>query len=255
MANASVVTTVGEGLLHAYRDLVPAEARLAERLAAKGLRLRSAVAAAQWPVLHDHLHLYARGTSPAGMLVLGGRPDAGSCATGIPFTGAPEARRVLGLDVAGATASPSGAAFWRAVDHARGGARDAPMEEFFSTVHLAHAVPFDAPPCRETDEASAQHLRRLLAELRPQAIVTVGVDALGSLAHALRHPDLRGLASAGESAWLRWPPGSALHAYPWAQTPGPRPFRFRLVPVPALDGPLADLGFAALAATLAHACQ
>ena len=250
----TVGASVGEVLLAAYRDLVPAESRLGEALSQRGLRLGATVAD-QWPVLHDHLQLFGRGLSPAGMLVLAGAPDAGSRATGIPFTGPVEARRALGLDAAGAAASPSGAAFWRAVDAARGPrAADAPIESFFGTVHLAHALPFDAPPCPEATEAGLAHVRRLLGALRPQAVVTVGADPLRVLGRAIGDGNAQDLAATGEDAWqARWPPGSPLRAYPWAQPQGGPPFRFRLVPLPGLDGPRAAQAYAALVPVLAHA--
>ena len=243
--------SVGEALLHAYRDLVPAEARLGEALSRRGLALRACVAD-QWPVLHDHLHLYGRSLAPAGMLVLGGAPDAGSRATGIPFTGAPEARRTLGHDARGSTPSPSGAAFWRAVEHGR--EPHLPLESFFATVHLAHAVPFDAPAGPERDDAAATHVARLLALLRPQAVVAVGADALRALGRAALDPDVETLAGTEEAAWLlRWPPGTPLSRYPALTVGGARPCRPRLVPVPALHGPHADAAGASLARTLALA--
>lgn len=249
MAVASV--SVGEALLHAYRQLVPAEARLAEALAPRGARLGASVVD-QWPVLHDHLHLYGRSLSPAGMLVLGGRPDAGSRATGIPFTGAPEARRVLGLETPGASSSPSGAAFWRAVEQGR--EPHLPLETFFANVHLAHAVPFDAPACPELDAVSSEHVRGLLATLRPQVVVAVGTDALATLGRALPDAEVLALAEAGEEAWARaWPAGTPLARHPALAVQGPRPFRARLVAVPALDGPLAAEGYATLSRTLALA--
>lgn len=249
-----VVASVGEELLLAYRDLVGSEARLGEALGRRGLRLGASLAD-QWPVLHDHLHLYGRGLSPAGMLVLGGAPDEGSRHTGIPFTGPSEARRALGLDARGAASSPAGAAFWRAVEVARGAsAVTAPLESFFATVHLAHATPFDAPACPERSEASAQHVLRLLARLRPQAVVTVGAHALATLGDALGDQAVRDLARADEGAWsARWPPGSPLRAYPWAQPATSPAFRFRLVPVPDLAGPRASQAYACLSSVLALA--
>ena len=251
MGMASV--SVGDDLVRAYRDLVPDEARLAEALGRRGLSLRSSVVD-RWPVLHDHLHLYARGLGPAGMLVLGGALDAGTRATGIPFTGAPEARRWLGLDARVAVASPSGAAFWRAVQQARGPHADAPLEAFFGTVHLAHALPFDAPPgAPEAEDAARAHVLRLLRGLRPQAVVAVGAGALGVLGRALGSPDLQDLADAGDAAFAtRWPPGTPLHAHPYAEVGGPRPFRVRVVPAAALDGAHAAQGYASLAAALAR---
>lgn len=249
-----VGVSVGEDVLLAYRELVGSEARLGEALARRGLRL-GATLADQWPVLHDHLHLYGRGLSPAGMLVLGGAPDEGSRRTGIPFTGPSEARRALGLHAPGSASSPSGAAFWRAVEAARtASSASAPLESFFATVHLAHATPFDAPACPELAEASAAHVLRLLARLRPQAVVAVGPPALATLGHALRDQAVSDLARADESSWAaRWPPGSPLRAYPWTQAASPPAFRFRLVPVPALDGPCAGQAYAGLVAVLSHA--
>lgn len=231
------VTGVGEMLSLAYRDLIGEEARLGETLARRGLRI-GATLADQWGTLHDYLSLYARGLSPAGMVVFAGRPDDGSRHTGIPFTGAVEARGTLGLPAAGGASSPGGAIFWRAVERARSEARDAPIEELFGSVHLAHAQPFDFTPEPEVREASAQHVLRVLTAARPQAAVCVGADALATLGRALRMPDLAELAVAKESVWVeRWPPGSRLSSYPWAEVPCDRPFRVRVVPVPALTGP------------------
>lgn len=243
---------VGERLALAYRDLIGAEARLGEALAPRGIRI-GATLADQWPVLHDYLHLYARGLSPAGMVVFGGRPDDGSRATGIPFTGANDARELLGLPVRGSSRSPSGSAFWRAVDAARHAAQDAPVESLFGTVHLAHAVPFDLTPEPEVREASAQHVLRVLDATRPQAAVCVGTEALATLGRALGNQDIVDLAAARESAWIeRWPAGSRLSAYPFAEVPTARPFRMRVVPVPALTGSLARAGERALAQAFSY---
>ena len=244
---------IGEHLLLAYRELVGAEARLSEALAPRGLRVGASVAQ-QWPTLHEYLHLYARGTSPAGVLVLGGAPDEGSRATGIPFTGAAEARERLGLSAHGASRSPSGAAFWRAVEHARAAAAGAPMESLFGTVHLAHAIPFDYAPAPEVHDESARHVARMLRDARPQAVVAVGVDALATLARALHDADLAQLAAAPEETWVaRWPPGTRLLDYPRREVPGDRPFRVRVVPVPALAGAHATSAERALERVLAYA--
>lgn len=243
---------VGELLSLAYRDLVGAEARLAETLAPRGIRVGASLAD-QWPVLHEYLSLYARGLSAAGMVVFGGAPDAGSRATGIPFTGAREARSHMGLSVPGATQSPSGAAFWRAVTAARDVARDAPLESLFGTVHLAHAHPFDFGAHPEAADEAARHTLRVLEVARPQAAVAVGAEALATLGRALRNQDLVDLASGREDAWLeRWPPGSRLLQYPYAEVPAARPFRVRVVPVPSLAGPLASAGERALASAFSY---
>lgn len=230
---------MGEDLLLAYRELIRDEARLGEKLAKRGLRVGVPIAD-QWSVLHDYLHLYAEGTSPAGMVVFGGAPDEGSRHTGIPFTGAPEAS-AMGLGARGQDASPAGAPFWGAVDRARRSAGEAPLESFFGTVHLTHAVPFDVHGGVLTPEAldvSASHVLRILGALRPQAAVAVGADALAALARALRHHDLAQLAEAPETSWAtRWPPTTPLRAYPYVEVPIPRPFRMRIVPVPSLVGP------------------
>lgn len=245
---------VGDELALAYRDLIGAEARLGETLAKRGVHV-GATLADQWPTLHDYLSLYARGLSPAGMVVLGGRPDDGSRATGIPFTGSIEARDELGLEVHGASRSPSGAAFWRAVAAARAAAQDAPVESLFGTVHLAHAQPFDFGQKEEPEvrEAAAAHVLRILTVARPQAIVCVGADALATLGRALRNQDLVALASADEATWVdRWPPGTRLFSYPWAEALANPPFRARVVPVPSLAGQLAAQGERALASAFSH---
>lgn len=229
-----VNTTVGEQLLLAYRELVGAESRLGEALSRRQIRVGTSVAS-QWSTLHEYIHIYARGLSPAGLLVLGGRPDGGSCLTGIPFTGAAEARERMGLTVDGDARSPSGAPFWSVVEETVG---DAPLESFFSSVHLAHALPFDYQLVPEVRDAGAQHVLRLLTEARPQAVVAVGADALATLARGLRNEDLAALAKADEATWLaRWPAGSRISAYPYAEVPSKRPFRVRVAPLPALTGP------------------
>jgi uracil-DNA glycosylase len=231
-----VTSTVGEPLLLAYRDLVGAEARLGESLARRGVRVGTSVTT-QWSTLHEYLHIYGRGLSPAGLLVLGGRPDGGSRLTGIPFTGAVEARERMGLQVEGDERSPSGDAFWRAVDETLASSGDAPLESLLGSVHLAHALPFDYPPLPEVRDAGGAHVLRLLVETRPQAVVAVGADALSTLARALRHEDLDELSRADEATWLaRWPAGSRLGAYPYAEVSAKRPFRVRIVPVPSLAG-------------------
>lgn len=248
------VTGVGEMLSLAYRDLIGEEARLGETLSRRGLRI-GATLADQWSTLHDYLSLYARGLSPAGMVVFGGRPDDGSRATGIPFTGAREARETLGLSVSGpaTAASPGAPVFWRAVDRARAEAKDAPLESLFGTVLLAHAQPFDFTPEPEVRDASAQHVLRVLAAARPQAAVCVGADALSTLGRALRMPDLVELAAGKESVWVeRWPPGSRISSYPWAEVPCERPFRVRVVPVPALTGPQSAAAERALASAFSY---
>lgn len=243
---------VGELLSLAYRDLVGAEARLAEALAPRGVHV-GATLADQWPVLHEYLSLYARGLSAAGLVVLGGAPDAGSRATGIPFTGAPEARARMGLSVAGASESPSGAAFWRAVERARATAGDAPLESLFGTMHLTHAHPFDFGAHPEAADAAARHTLRVLEAARPQVVVAVGAEALATLGRALRNRDLVDLARGDESTWIeRWPPGSRMVDHPYAEVPVPRPFRARVVPVPSLAGPCADAGERALAAAFSY---
>lgn len=228
---------VGERLGLAYRDLLGAEARLGETLALRGMRI-GATLADQMPVLHDYLSLYARGLSPAGMVVFGGRPDDGSRSTGIPFTGADQARTLLGLSARGSGASPSGPAFWRAVDVARAAAQEAPIESLLGSVHLAHAVPFDFSMEPEVREASAQHVLRVLDAARPQAAVCVGAEALATFGRAVQSAAIVDLAGAREAAWVeRWPPGTRLSSYPYAEVPVKNPFRVRVVPVPSLSGP------------------
>lgn len=244
-----VNTTVGEQLLLAYRDLVGAEARLGESLARRGIRVGVSVTS-QWSTLHEHLHLYGRGLSPAGLLVLAGRPDEGSRLTGIPFTGPAEARERMGLTVEGDERSPLGAPFWDVVELTVG---EAPLETFFGSVHVAHAIPFDYQVVPEVRDAGAQHVVRLLTEARPQAVVAVGQEALATLARGLRHEDLLSLAKADEATWLaRWPAGSRLAAYPYAEVPSKRPFRVRVVALPSLTGPHAADTQAALRSLFAY---
>lgn len=237
---------LSEQLLLAYRELIGAEAQVGEALSRRGMRIGATVAD-QWPVLHEYLHLYARGLSPAGVVVFGGRPDEGSRATGIPFTGSREARERMGLAVKGDSRSPSAAAFWGAVEKARVAAGDAPLESLFGTLHLTHAVPFDSPMTPEVADLSRRHVLRVLAEARPQAAVAVGPEALAALGRAVGNLDLVELAAARESTWVeRWPPGTRLSGYPYTEVDVGRPFRMRVVPVPSLSGADAERGGRAL---------
>lgn len=243
---------VGERLALAYRDLIGDEAKLGETLSRRGVRI-GATLADQWTTLDEYLSLYARGLSPAGMVVFGGRPDDGSRATGIPFTGGPEARDLLGLQSRASAPSPSGATFWRAVDAARANAQDVPIESLFGSVHLAHAQPFDFSPEPEVREASAAHVLRILDAARPQAIVCIGADALATVGRALRNPTIVDVAGTRETAWTeRWPAGTRLSAYPYAEVPSARPYRARIVPVPSLVGPASDAGERALVNALSY---
>lgn len=244
---------VGSGLLLSYRDLLPAEARIAEALAPRGLRIRSSVADA-WSTLDEYVSQYGRHLAPAGVLVLGGGPDAGSRATGIPFVGPTAARERLGLRAEGEGRSPSETAFFDAVDIASPVAETVPLASLFASVHLAHARPFDVEATPEVRDASARHVLRLLKATRPQAIVAVGHEALHVVARALGDARVLDVAAIPEEAWTRhWPPGTPLLRYPYVEVPVERPFRARLVPVPALDGPLAADATEALAGVLAHA--
>lgn len=243
---------MGERLALAYRDLIGAEAQLGEQLSRRGIRI-GATLADQWPTLHDYLSIYARGLSPAGVVVFGGRPDEGSRETGIPFTGAREAHDLLGIEARGSANSPDAAAFWSAVAQARASLEDAPIESLFGSVHLAHAMPFDFSPENEVREASAQHVLRILAATRPQAAVCVGADALATLGRALAVPELVELAAAKESTWAeRWPPGSRFSSYPYAEVRVDAPFRVRIVPVPSLSGTHAALAERTLASAFEY---
>ena len=244
---------IGDALTVAYRELLVAESRLGEALSPRGIRLGVSLAD-QWPTLRDYLSLYASGLSPAGVLVLGGAPDDGSRFTGIPFTGAADARATLGLDAPGEARSPSATAFWRAVARAQEGAENAPLESLFGSVHLAHAQPFDVSPTPEVRTASRAHIRRLLTEARPQVVVTVGSDALGALGETLDDPCLSDFSRVPESQWTaRYPAGTRMYAYPTADVTGARPFRVRVVPVPSLAGATADAGAATIERVLAYA--
>lgn len=240
---------VGERLALAYRDLIGDEARLGETLSRRGLRI-GATLADQWSTLDEYLALYARGLSPAGMVVFGGRPDDGSRGTGIPFTGGPEARELLGLQSRAPAPSPSGAVFWRALDAARA---QTPLESVFGSIHLAHAQPFDFAPEPEVREASAAHVLRILDAARPQAVVCIGAEALATVGRALRNPALVDLAGSREAAWVeRWPGGTRLSAFPYAEVPSARPYRVRIVPVPSLVGPAASAGERALVGAFSY---
>ena len=238
MGTTLEVEVVGQEVLLAYRSLVAVEGRLGESLARRGQRVGSSIAD-QWLILHDFLQLYARGLAPAGVVVLGGAPDAGSRHTGIPFTGPREARELLGLRASGTGVSPSAAAFWDAVAGARAARNDAPLESLFGTVHLAHAIPFDAAFTPDVENASIAHVLTLLERARPQAIAAVGREAIHVLSRALESDALAELAEAPESAWAeRWAHGG-LSACPWADVPAGRPFRVRVMPLGAIDGPYA----------------
>ncbi|MFA5860773.1 MAG: hypothetical protein WDA16_03670 [Candidatus Thermoplasmatota archaeon] len=224
-------------LLSAYRDLVPAEAKLANAIAARGIRVRSTVAD-QWSTLTDYVNLYGSGLSPAGVLVLGAGPDEGSKHTGIPFTGPRFARETLGLGARGDSQSPSEQGFWGAVQRASQLKGDAPLESFFGTVHLTHARPFNVESTHEVKDASARHITRILTHTRPQLIIPVGTEPLHLLARATGDTRLLDVASVGEESWLaHWGVGMRLLDYPYVDVPlRARPFRARLAPVPALDG-------------------
>ena len=240
---------VGASLLTAYRGLAPAEARLAEAGHRPGVSVVD-----QWPTLHHYLRAYARDLSPAGVLVFGGAPDAGSRRTGLPFTGPAAARERLGLPAEGGDASPDERAFWDAVALAAPVRDAASLRTLFSTVHLAHAQPFDVAPARPVLDASARHVQRLLEAARPQAAVAVGGHALDVLARALGDARVRDLAASPEDGWCRhWPAGTRLLEYPYVEVPAKRPFRARLVPVPALSGPHAEQAVSALGGVLAYA--
>lgn len=241
------LTSPGKGLASGldamYRNLFDAEARLAEVLAQRRGRIERSLIE-QWPVLEEFLHLYARDLSPAGCLVLAGRPDEGSRLTGLPFTGPAQARERLELSVTGDQRSRAGDAFWMAVDDAR---RDeAPLETLFATLHLAHAIPFSATiHAPEIVEASIAHVTDLLSLLRPQVVVAVGADALTVLGHAARSEALEDFARTPESAWAgHWPPGTRMLAYPRAEAGGAS---FRVVPLPSLEGAEREWAVASLA--------
>lgn len=244
---------VGSTLSAAYQDLLASESRLSETLAPRGIRFASSVVD-QWPTLHDYLSLYGRSLSAAGVLVLAGGPDEGSRLTGVPFTGPAAARERLGLEARGEARSPSEDAFWDAVAIASPVADAVPLESLFSLVHLTHARPFDVEATPEVKDASARHVLRLLKETRPQAIVAVGHEALHVLARALGDARVLDVAAIPEGAWCEhWPPQTPLLRYPYVEVPVERPFRARLVPLPALDGPHRVEATESLAGVLAYA--
>jgi len=241
-------------LLQAYRALITDESRIAERLAPRGLRIGASIVE-QWPTLSDYLSLYAGSLAPGGVLVLAGGPDDATRATGVPFTGAARARDVLGLS-APAKAGPASAAeaaFWSAVERASRRNGDAPLDSLFSTVHLAHARPFDVPDDPGVCDASARHVMRLLSDVRPQVTVAVGAEALFVLARALGDNRLLDAASIDESQWARhWPATTRLVEYPFVDVPLAMPYRMRLVPVASLSGPQAEAASAALASVFSY---
>lgn len=226
------------------RSLFDAEARLAEVLAPRRGRIQTSLID-QWPVHEEFLQLYGRDLSPAGCLVLAGRPDAASALTGLPFTGPAQARERLELTVRGDERSRAGDAFWMAVDEAQTQKSNAPLTSLFSTLSLAHAIPFSSTMhLPEVVQASIRYVERLLTILRPQVVVAVGNDALAVLGHAAANEALEDLARSPEEAWAQhWPVGTRMLAYPRAEAGGSR---FRVVPVPSLDGPHRELGIATL---------
>ncbi len=253
MTNGGVMVgmELAERLVRAHRDLFTAEARIAEVLGGSGQRIAHSLID-QWPTLEEYLHLYGGALTPAGVLVLGGRPDVGSAQTGIPFTGPWEARRTLGLRANGNDRSPAGPAFWGAVSRVQEHMQGAPLEGLFSTVLLSHAIPFSIqghPPA--LFEAAAQHLRSLLAIARPQIVVAAGSDALAMLGHAISDDAVEDLARVDESTWLdHWKPGSRVSKYPTADYKGAR---LSVVPVPSLAGEHAERSAASIEAILAYA--
>lgn len=232
------------GLDAAFRELFNTEARLAEVLARRGGRIRHSVMD-QWPVFEEFLHLYLRNLSPAGCLVLAGRPDQASRLTGIPFTGPAQARERLGLSAEGDERSRAGEVFWMCVEEAQVLSDNAPLESLFGTMFPAHAIPFTADVhAPETLEASIQHVNRLLREARPQVVVAIGADALTVLGHTTGNEAIEDLARRDEASWsTHWPPGTSMLSYPRAEAGG---CRFRVVPLPALDGAERDAAAAGL---------
>lgn len=240
-------------LLLAYRALITDESKIAERLAPRGLRIGASIVD-QWPTLSDYVSMYAGALAPGGVLVLGGGPDEATRATGVPFTGPARARDVLGLSAPHVgQASHAEGAFWRAVETASRANGDAPLDSLFSTVHLAHARPFDAEPDHDVRDASARHVMRLLDDVRPQVTVAVGSEALFVLARALADNRLLDAAAIDEAQWpTLWPAGTRLSQYPYIDVPVARPYRTRLVPVPSLAGPHATPASDALASVFSY---
>lgn len=242
---------LGDALVQCHRDLFAIEARLANTLAPRGARVRHSVVD-QWHVLEEYLRIYASSLAPAGLLILGGTPDEGSCRTGIPFTGPSEARAFLGLTTDGIGASPSGAAFWGAVLRAQAELEDAPLESLFGSTLLAHAIPFDTTSSERAPlyQAGSEHVRRLLRVTRPQIVLAVGPDALTALGHAADEEALLDLARADEKVWVdHWPPGSRTSAYPFADVGSSR---VRVIPCPSLVGERAEEADAVLSAALRY---
>ncbi len=242
--------SVHGALVDSFRALFDAEATLAEQLSRRKETLHHSIID-QWPTLEEFLHIYGGGLGPAGVLVLAGAPDAESSRTGIPFTGPDQARAQLDLTTSGSGTSAAGVTFWDAVHDVQARNKNAPLESLFSTVFLAHAVPFAVDtPFPELKQACAQHTRRLLKVLRPQIVVTTGAIALDVLGLATQNTDLSELASTDEGNWTKhWPAGSRPLAYPSAEATT----RFRVAPLPALDGPHAAESRAALVHLLNYA--
>lgn len=245
---------VGHRIVEVHRALITTEGRLAEALASSHVHVVHPVAAS-WITLQDHLQLYARDFVPGGLLMLAGRPDAGSRITGIPFTGPPQAREHLDLSASPGPASASGERFWRSVGHVQAAADGAPVASLLGTVMLAHARPLAfSTDVAEVLHAEAMHVRSLLAATRPQVVVAVGPDALTALGAALDDPNWAAIASAHEADWLeRWPVRGSLMRHPTSDVPARPTFRTRVVPVPMLCGPHAEEAEAAITRILAYA--
>ncbi|MHB8606285.1 MAG: uracil-DNA glycosylase family protein [Thermoplasmatota archaeon] len=202
-------------------------------------------------------------SGPGGAVLLGGSPMAtGATDTGIPFTDAPRARDMLGLDVAGGRASSASAAFWDVAQRVAARRAGGSFESFFANFHVAHAFPYavsassgshgEARPgglplvaddvariVAEAPDAALADLRARLATLRPKVLVTFGRFAFESAASLARnrHDLAAGLA---ERSWdgfvLAREYGLGARALV-AEYPR---FRAILVPLDELDGAFAE---------------
>ncbi len=232
-----------------------------------------------WETVSDFAGLYARSATPAGILLVASDPTVGGAmATGIPFTDAVRAERLLNLPVTSAplalgptgvvapAGDPASERFWGIVADAKRASGGASLEGLFSTLHLAHAFPFAltagrAPASLERllpamplyRQAGRVHLDAILRDARPQVVACVGRVAFETVASVAENR-LTLAAELAEEGWeglvLAHEYAEGLSAYPRGEFRG---FRARLVPVadledasPALAGHARDTLFGLL---------
>jgi hypothetical protein len=211
---------------------------------------------------------YASRLTPAGVLVVGAAPDAGGSArTGVPFTDERHAHDILGLPTSGRASEETATRFWGLLGEARVFAGLAPIEALFSTVHLAHAIPYGVAPAADPtasvpveravlrmpslERHGLAQLAETIQACRPTVTVALGEFPYRFVARLARNRlalerlvDEEGFQELALSR--RWPEGP----YPWAEFGG---FRSRLVPLAHLRSPLFEHTRANLLHILAEA--